>query len=74
MRLEAYLNEEQKKFRCAYNWHGESYEFFTHATDEKTAKRNGVSQLAKKLKRTFGSVWNYFNSGKDNYEIEEIKE
>ena len=74
MRLESYLNESQKKFRCSFAWHGESHEFYTYAKDEKVAKRNGVSKLAEKLKRSFGSVWNYFNSGKDNYTIEEIEE
>jgi len=74
MKLKQYLNEEKKKYRCGFNWHGESHEFYTYANDSTTAKRNGISKLSEKLKRSFSSVFAYFNQGKDNYSIEEIKE
>jgi hypothetical protein len=59
-----------KTFRGSFCWYGEMHYLFTTCKSEHVAKRNLLTQLAKKLKRTRASISVYF-LGSNRYSIEE---
>ena len=59
----------KKLYKGIFNWHGESYELFTHANSPDSAWLNFVDQMCKKVKLSKRTVMMYFNGDVDNYYI-----
>lgn len=58
------------RYRGEFNWHGEIHILYTYATSKPQARRFLLTQLAKKIKRTYGHLSNYFGDDeKDNVYI-----
>jgi len=56
------------RYKGVFNWSGEVFILYSHATNEKSARGNMFTQLAKKLKQTRSSVSIYF-IGTSRYKI-----
>ena len=48
------------RYRGEFNWHGEIHTLYTYANSHDQARRFLLTQLAKKLKRTYGSLSSYY--------------
>ena len=62
------------KFKGTFNYMGTSYTLYTTALDRSRAFINFLHQIVKKVGYSYYYILRYFDNGKDNYLIEEIKE
>lgn len=67
------MNRSQT-YKVTLNWYGEIHTFYTSSTTKRKALSNAMIQLAKELVRSNYSVRQYFNDGKDKYEVKWWKE
>jgi len=60
----------KKRYRGEFNWHGEIHILYTYATSHDQARRFLLTQLSKKLKKTYGHLSSYYgDSEKGNVYI-----
>ena len=50
----------KKRYRGEFNWHGEIHILYTYATSHDQARRFLLTQLSKKLKRTYEHLSSYY--------------
>ena len=64
----------KKKYRCTFNWSGETYTLFTSAERSDKAFHILVTKLSKLLKvPRYEVLSRYWNGQVDNYYLEEVK-
>lgn len=67
--FDKYLSESKERYKGTFNWHGENHELYTHAASEAQAKNFMIRQLAKKLGRSAQSVYGYFNTKANSWNV-----
>ena len=63
-----------KLFKGTFNYSGETYILYTHASSSALTYYNFVNQLSKILNVGKSTVMYKFDGSRDNYYIEEVKE
>jgi len=60
----------KQRYHCVLNWHGQSFDFWLHATSDDNAFWLSTLRLSRVVGRSHYDVRQYFSGEKDNILIE----